>query len=113
MDLMLKILLSGYKGRLWQPLIETRDLNLLAVLATLLKVIIEGGKFLKLLLKVMLHLRSDLISSFCDDADGFVYVAGVLAHCDEVAGLSVERGVGLFVVHCLVYTIVFFLNVNE
>ncbi len=61
----------------------------------------------------MLHLRSDLISSFCDDADGFVYVAGVLAHCDEVAGLSVERCVGLLVVHCLVYTIVFFLNVNE
>ena len=85
----------------WEYARRTGDFNLLAVFRDFLKVVVERCELLELFLKVVLHLGSDLIGALGDDAYGLIDVAGVLAHCDEVTCLGVERCVGLLVVHFL------------
>ncbi len=71
---------------------------MLTVFRNFLKVVVERGKFLKLLLEVTLHLACDLVGTLGNDAYGLVDVAGVGRQLDHVASERLEGGVDFLVV---------------
>ncbi len=90
MYLVLHILLCGDKRRFRKLLVVARYLYLFAVFGNFLKIVVERGKFLEFLLKVMLHFHRDLVGSLGDDAYCFINISRVLCHFHHVAGDSVK-----------------------
>ena len=98
-----QILLGGNQRGLGEFLVVLRNLNLLTVLVDFLKVVVQGSKLLKLLLKVSLHLGSNLVGALADDANGLVDVTRGLGHLNDVMHCSGEWRIRLLVIHITCY----------
>ena len=72
------VFLSCDKHRFRQFLVVTGDFNLLSVFGNFFKVVVESSELLKFLFQVLFHLYGNLVGAFCDDANSFIHVAGVL-----------------------------------
>src|SRR5574343_473305 len=60
--------------RLWQALIMTRDLDLLAVFKYLFQIVLVSAKFFEFLAKFFFHLTSDLVRTLRQKNHGFKQV---------------------------------------
>ena len=98
-EFVLDVFLGGDESRFREFLVVARNFDLFAVFGYFFEVIVERSELLEFLFEVVAHSAGDLVGTFCDDANGFVDVAGGLGEFHQVSSYGVERSVRFLVVH--------------
>lgn len=99
--LMLHIFLRSDQRGFGELLVETGDLDLLAVFRHLFKVV-GRSELLKLLGEFLLYILRNLVGSFSNHANRLIDVSGLLGKADKIAGDRVKRCVCLLVIHIFI-----------